>query len=313
MLRGNILITSISSKIPLIKALRNAKDKFSKDIKIYGADINENIIGKYFVDFFWKMPKISDIKINEIIKYSKENNIGYIIPTRDNDVLFFAKYKKILLQEKINVFVSSYESVLFCFDKLNFYKKAPNPFLIPTYDNLDDIKINSNLVVKERYGAGSKKIAIDVSKTDAKEFAHKLQSPIYQPFYEGREYSVDSYLDTNEKCVSSIIRSRDLIIGGEAKVTTRVKNSILCENVKSFLEKNKILGHSVVQVIKKANKYYCIECNARFGGASTLSIKHGLDSFYWFLQECDGIKIKPCITDKIYKQIRISEDIYIES
>ena len=83
--------------------------------------------------------------------------------------------------------------------------------------------------------------------------------------------------------------------------------------IKYFLEKNKITGHSVTQVIKKDNNFYIIECNTRFGGASTLSYTLGLESFYWFFLECSNKKIEVNISDKLLKQVRVSKDVYIES
>jgi carbamoyl-phosphate synthase large subunit len=308
----NILITSISSKVPLVKSVINSKNKFNESIKVYGADIKDTIIAKYFVDIFWIMPRISELNIDDFIDYCKKNNIAYIIPTRDADILFFAENKKILFQNNIFTFVSDYNSVLFCFDKIKFFQNSQDKSVIPTFNNLNMVD-SSNIVVKERYGAGSNKIAINVSKDEAFSFARALDNPIFQPYIKGNEFSVDSYVNKHGKCLASIVRSRDLIIDGEAKVTTRVKDPILESKAKEFLEKNKILGHSVLQVIKSNSLYYIIECNARFGGASTLSYKLGLESFYWFLLECNNETIKPIISDTELKQIRISKDVYIEN
>lgn len=54
--------------------------------------------------------------------------------------------------------------------------------------------------------------------------------------------------------------------------------------------------------------------NARFGGASHLSIKAGLDSFYWFFLESSGhnIDVYPFIRNKEeLKLIRYPEDLII--
>ncbi len=288
-----------------------SKDKFDNSIKIYGADIQDNVVGKYFVDNFWVMPRISKLNIDDLIYYCKQNNIVYIIPTRDEDVLFFAHNKVVLLKNNIFPFVSNYESVLYCFDKVNFYQNSQNESVIATFTDLDSVD-SSNLVVKERYGAGSNKIAINISKDTAHDFIKDMDSPIFQPYIKGDEYSIDSYVDKNGKCLALIARTRDLIVDGEAKITTRIKDPVLEYKAKEFLENHKILGHSVLQVIKSNDTYSIIECNARFGGASTLSFKLGLESFYWFLLECNDKTIEPLISDIELKQIRISKDIYIE-
>jgi len=308
----NILITSISSKVPLVKAVIQAKNKFNKQIKIYGADIKDEVIARYFVDYFWKMPKIKELSLDFLIDFCKKNNIGYIIPTRDEDVVFLSKNKEKLLKNNIFSFVSNYHSVLICYDKLKFYKYNQNRMVIPTFTDINSIN-SLSFVVKERYGSGSENIAINISKNEAIDFAKGLTNPIFQPYICGKEYSVDSYVDKYGKCISAIVRSRDLVINGESKITTSVKDETLQSKVIDFLESNNILGHSVLQVIKLENSYYILECNARFGGASTLSLKLGLESFYWFLLECNNQPIQARIIDKTLKQIRIFEDIYLES
>ena len=309
----HILITSISAKVPLIKAVNDSREKYDSNIKIYGADVNDNIIGKYFVDHFWLMPRISDLSIEKLISYCVRNGIKYIIPTRDADVVYFSTNKEELFRNGIYCFVSNYKSVEFCFDKLLFYQSSNDNMVIPTFTNFENMKEVSSFVVKERFGAGSNGIAVNVSYEEAKEFADKLESPIIQPFINGEEFSIDSYLDKDAKCLGSIVRSRDLVVGGESKITTRIIDKDLEKKVKSFLENNRILGHSILQVIKKENKYHIIECNARFGGASTLSYTLGLESFLWFFKECNQEDISPKISNKKIRQVRVSKDMYFES
>ena len=70
----------------------------------------------------------------------------------------------------------------------------------------------------------------------------------------------------------------------------------------------------MVQAIVSKNKVSIIECNARFGGASTASIPAGLDVFYWIISEFlfpnnNLIKFNPA-KNKM-KQVRIQKDILI--
>ena len=52
----NVLISSVSRKVPLVKAVRRALEKVGVEGKIIGADADSECIGGYFVDQFWKMP-----------------------------------------------------------------------------------------------------------------------------------------------------------------------------------------------------------------------------------------------------------------
>jgi carbamoyl-phosphate synthase large subunit len=43
-----------------------------------------------------------------------------------------------------------------------------------------------------------------------------------------------------------------------------------------------------MQAIRGPRSWSLVECNPRFGGASSLSVEAGLDSFRWFLLEAGG-------------------------
>lgn len=307
----NILITSISAKVPLIKTVIESKNKFDKDISIYGADIDENCISKYFVDFFWLMPRIDVIDINDFIYYCDKKNIKYVIPTRDADVLYFSTFKNELLSNGIHTFVPELDAVSLCFDKLRFYTHIKNKLITPTYTNLHDVG-SSSVVVKERFGSGSDNITINIDKDTALKFSLKLKEAIFQPYISGTEFSIDSYVKKNGKCVASIVRSRDYVKNGEAQITTFVEDKMLSEIVMKFVEDLNLLGHSVTQVIKHDDTYSIIECNTRFGGASTLSYKMGLESFYWFLMEVDNKEISFKLNSVKLRQVRVAEDKYFE-
>ncbi len=311
-MKNNILVTSISSKVILLELIRTAINKYDKNILLYGADINSKAIATYFVDKFLEIPRLKYLKITTLIDICNKEKIKYIIPTRDDDVKYFSFYKKKLLKNGIFVFSPEYKSVKFCFDKLMFYKKSKLEQVIKTSKYINHIK-QKKLVVKERFGSGSSSIVININKKNAKKHAKELNNPIFQPFIKGDEYSIDSYLDENNTCIACIIRSRDLIIDGEAKITTIKKDKKLKGIIVEFLQKHKIIGHSVTQVIKSKNNYHIIECNTRFGGASSLSYKMGLESFYWFLLETNNKIIKTKLSNKKLRQVRVSKDIYFES
>jgi len=289
---GNVLITSISKKVPLIENVRLAAKKISQSIKIIGADSNDNCIAKYFVDSFWHMPPLENLKVNQIIDFCKKFNINAIIPTRNEELKYWSEHKNIFLQNNINVMVSNINTVKICTDKLLFYKELFNKYpVIFTTDNLDEIK-HQKLIIKERYGSGSRLIYINIDYEKAKELSKNLSNPIFQPFIEGKEISIDVYITKNNICKGVVLRERNLIVSGESHITTTFKNKEIEDLfLKLSIELN-IYGHAVFQaIIDKNNNIHIIECNCRFGGASTIAIKAGLDSFYWFLLESNNVNV----------------------
>lgn len=311
-MKKNILITSISSKNRFIETIKNSRDKFDKSIKVFGADISFNILGKYFVDKFFLIKPMTELNIFEFIDFCKENKIAYIIPSRDEDVLFFAKNKILLKEQGISTFTPDFNSVELCFDKYLFVKNNQIDFNIKTDLDINKLKNIHKFVVKDRFGSGSKNIGVNLNYEKAKEAATKITNPIFQEFIDGVEYSIDSYVTIKNFFIGMIIRKREVIHDGEAISSYVVKDKKLEKLIKDFLLKNHITGHTITQVIKRNDKYYLVECNTRFGGASTLSYKMGLKSFYWFLCEENNRKFKYKRIKKNLRQIRIKKDIYFE-
>jgi len=142
----NVLITSISKKIPLIKAVKASVHKINSKIKIFGGDSSEEVLGKYFVDGFWKMPPIHKLEISELIKFCKKNEIGIIIPSRDGELESLSRMKNKLNKSGIYVMVSDLQSIKNCLDKLSF-SLIKNIKAIPTYEDIALVK-EKHLVVK---------------------------------------------------------------------------------------------------------------------------------------------------------------------
>jgi len=313
----NVLVTSISRKIPLINAVKAAVKKFGLDIKVYGGDADHSCIGKYFVDIFWHMPYISSLDIEDLITYCKKHNIRCIIPTRDGELTFFAKFRSKLAENRISVMVSNSESVENCIDKLAFYEKAQKLGFPVITTSLDFKNIKSaQIVVKERFGSGSVSLGLGLDKLNAADYARKLKEPVFQPYIQGNEISIDLYVAKNGKAKGMIARRRDIVIHGESQVTSTFRDEKLEKLCIEFVEAMQLYGHVVLQVIiDETGNYHIIECNCRFGGASTLSIAAGLDSFYWFLLESVDTDISeyPLLrSDREKIQIRYPEDRVID-
>lgn len=313
----HILITSASQKIPLIRAVQNAAKTLSKSSMIIGADSNPYCIAAYLADKFWHMPKLNTLSIKCIIDTCANMGITAIIPTRDQELLFFSQNKNTLAKHNISIMVSDTDTIQLCLDKLKFYnelKEAKLP-VIPSYKNIDDIsEPSTQLVVKEQYGAGGKNLAINVDKKTAIKVAKSMHSPIFQPYISGKEVSVDMYVDKKNKLKGCIMRHRNVVVDGESKVTTTFHDPTLAAYCTTLSQIKKFYGHIMIQAIRdKYGHYHIIECNPRFGGASTVSVHAGLNSFYWFLLESSGIDIEtyPFVHNNNIKlkQIRYPENL----
>lgn len=285
----NVLVTSISKKVPLLKAFKTALVRLNPSGVLFGGDLEEQCLGRYFVDYFWRMPRLCDIGIEDLINYCEQRNISAIVPTRDGELEFFSFHKNILEDAGIKVMVSGKDAVLTCLDKLKFYNDLRKYPIIPTAISLSDLDSAEGLVVKERYGAGSKSLGLNLNHSQAIKHAGILENPIFQPYILGKEISIDLYINKKGKTQGVISRYRTKVENGESQITQTLHHPELELICSKLAEELKLYGHVVMQaIIDPDNQIHIIECNSRFGGASTLSLAAGLNSFYWFLLESIG-------------------------
>ncbi len=310
----NVLVTSLSGKVPLVKAIRNALERCNREAEILGADANTQCVGRYFVDHFWQMPTLETLTFQTLLAYCKEHRIQAIIPTRDGELLFFSSLRKALSHEGVHVMVSQKESITTALDKLKFYQFLQSRGIqaIPTATDIDALDCLT-YVVKEQTGAGSRNIGLNLNKTAAIKHAKQLEHPIFQPFIHGEEISVDLYLDLSGKARGVILRKRELVIGGESQITSTFRDHALESLCVLLAEAFQFTGHIMFQLIQSKNgTFYFLECNPRFGGASTLSLAAGLDSFHWFFQEISGENLEPFKRAQEEKRlVRFPEDLIL--
>ncbi|HEX8327583.1 MAG TPA: NAD-dependent epimerase/dehydratase family protein [Hymenobacter sp.] len=299
---GHVLISSLAAKVPLAEAVKQAAQRVHPSIKVIGGDLNPTAIGFHFTHESWAMPPTTDDHLPGIIGHCRELGIAHIIPTRDGELAFWSRHRTALAAAGITVLVSSPEAVNRCLDKLEFARFCQGAGLpvIPTSLSIDalatderPLPTNAAFVVKERHGAGSLSLGLNLPYAAAVAHAFALQEPIFQPFIAGQEISVDAYVDRAGIARGVMARTRDLVIRGESQVTTTLPDAALAARLVPIIEKLGLYGPLVLQAILSPDGgLHLIECNCRFGGASTLGIAAGVDSFFWFLQEAGGADLR---------------------
>jgi len=316
----NVLLSSASNKVPLLRALQQAVKRLDENGIVTAGDSCSNVLTQHFCDAFWQMPPTNKANIHEIVSGLKSRKITHILPSRDGELMFWSKLKDELKQAQIHVIVSDEKAIELCLDKLAFGQSAL-PHIIPAFSTLDNERTachsafpTARYVVKERFGAGSHSIGVNLDEHEAKKHAKKLSAAIFQPFIDGQEISVDAWLTKEHKVKAAVCRVRDIVINGESQVTYTLPNSPITVKATEALSSIGLSGPVVLQGIINDGQFYIIECNSRFGGASTLGIKAGVDSLYWSLFEGMGLDIDALPVDlanhKI-TQIRAATDYYL--
>jgi carbamoyl-phosphate synthase large subunit len=311
-----VLISSASAKIPLVRAMQTAVKKLHPDSRVVAGDLSEKALAAHIADEFWLMPKTADTSLERIIRGCQERGINAVLPTRDGELLFWARHTERLQDAGILVMSSSADAINTCTDKLRFSRYGLDnglPF-IPSALSPQALEC-SRYVVKERFGAGSRTIGIGLELSEALEHGSRLDQPIYQPMIEGTEISIDAWLDKQHSVKGVVLRKRVTVVHGESQVTTTFRDVGIEAQAMHILQTLALRGPVVMQALVTGDsQLQIIECNARFGGASTTAIAAGLDSFYWSALEAAGVDPGPypfLRAGKELTQVRVPSDIYL--
>lgn len=287
--RLKVLLTSAGAKVPLLQALQHAAKRITVSASIVAGDCSTPVVSEYFADEFWIMPPSTEESSQLIVNGLLQRGITHLLPSRDGELLFWATLQPSLAAEGIHVMVSPPQAVQLCLDKYQFSRQLMLAGL-PAIPSLLQPDGSSHLwVVKERFGAGSQQIGLALNQQHALAFAQRLSAPLFQPYVPGREISVDAWLNRKGELKAHICRYRVKVQHGESQISQTVHLPQYDGIIRQALQRLKLTGPVVLQaIIDEADKLHIIECNSRFGGASTLGIKAGLDSLYWSLAEACG-------------------------
>ncbi len=314
----NVLITSVSKKVWLVQAFKNALKQAKLVGNIVSVDSDPLSAGLYVSDKHYLVPPSGDKAfITKIIDICRKENIKLIIPTRDEELLEFSERKEEFKEHGIEIMVSDKKIIDICRDKYKFFQflKVNN---IPTPNTILPKQVNdSNMVypviIKSRRGSGSKDLFKAKNEKELKFFINYIDDPIIQNYIDGKEYTVDLFSNFQKKTLSVVVRERIEAFHGESYKGKTVKDMDIIRGAKNVAEKLGTIGHITLQFIKNDSVIKLIEINPRFGGGAALGIKAGSNTPLFLLQLISGEKIEPQIGN--FKEdllmLRYTDDLFI--
>lgn len=283
------VVTSASRKLPLLRAIADQLQQVAPGASVVATDADPRCVAAFAWDPFVAFPRLDDVAPQTVVDAVSSIGPELLVPTRDADVLFFAEHHEDLSARGTWCLAGTETAVARCLDKLAFAVALVDAGVpvIPTV--LDPSAAGSDrVVVKERHGAGSRGLSLDLAPGAATVAAEALAEPVFQPFVAGPEVSIDAYRARDGRLLGMVVRSRDVVVGGESQVTTTVDPQPYQELTESALTALGLTGHAVLQAIDGPDGPVLVECNPRLGGASTLSLASGLQSAAWAWLEAVG-------------------------
>lgn len=314
----NILITSVSRKVWLVKAFKDAFNQEKIDGKVMSVDINALSAGFYASDKYQLVPSSSDPKfIPTLLKMCEKENIRLLIPTRDDELALFAKNKEKFENKGVKIMISDQGTIGICNDKYKFYQfLTENNFSTPeTYlpNQIDLSSIHYPLIIKSNLGSGGKNIFKVKNESELNFFLNYVPDPIVQEFIDGKEYTIDLFSDFDKNVLTVVPRERIETFCGESYKGRTVEDNEMIEIAKSLAEKLGTIGHITIQCIKNDGGMKFIEINPRFGGGANLGFASGANTPVILLKLLLGEEVKPSIGkyNKDLTMLRYTEDYII--
>ena len=291
----NVLITAASRRVGLVRAFRRAVERFGEG-QVVSTDINAMSPALYFGHRNHIVPLTSDPQYIPIIESICDiEDIHLIIPTIDDELPIFGRYRSRFQRENVWVAVSGEETGRISNDKYRTYEfavlngiEAPRTRLV---EELDYKEITYPVVVKPRSGRGTVQVFQARNETQLRFFCDYVSDAIVQDYLEGVEFTVDVCADFEGRVISAIPRERLVIRAGVSdKGITRNQKEVI-EFARHVAESLQIVGAANIQCKWDGQKVSLIEVNPRFSGGIPLTIAAGADFPAWLVQMRAGRSI----------------------
>lgn len=314
----NILITSISREVSLVRAFQQALAQEGGG-KVIAVDMSPLAPALYLADEYYLVPPSHKTEfLTVMLRLCEQLDVKLLVSPRDEELPFFAEHKEKFASVGTFVMVSDPAAIRICQDKKLFVKFCrENGFAIPkSYDGLDlPIDVEFPLFVKPRYGKGGRQAASINSREELEMVLEQMPDALVQEFVRAAEYTIDLFADFSGRVISVVPRERIHIVGGESYVTKTSKNPVLIQEATRLAEKLRLIGHNTIQCFYDDNIVKFTEINPRFGGAAHLGFAAGAPTPLYLIKLLKGETLQPRIGQfkDNYVMLRYTEDLFLDA
>jgi len=282
----NILITAIGGDIAQ-SAIRIVREVYP-DFKIYGSDASFQPFFSSSVDEFVLSPIGSDNQFIDWVRtFCIENEIDLVIPMAESEISLLS-VKQINKLPKI--LVANEKTVRIGLDKLetNKYLLSLGKFAPEFYEDFSNADISYPVIVKERFGSGSKSIKLCKNFNQVQFYYQQMQSPFIQEllFPADEEITCAVFRFINGEI--RVIQMHRKLSGGRTLWAKVISDDIvekMCFFIASELD---LFGAMNIQLILTAEGPKIFEINPRYSSTVEMRHKIGFSDLVWGINEHFG-------------------------
>ncbi|MBU0604982.1 MAG: ATP-grasp domain-containing protein [Candidatus Omnitrophica bacterium] len=291
--RKNILVTGVGGDIgqSVLKCLKDTR----YGLRLAGCDIDPYSAGKSMVPAFFAGPGAADgLRYRKFIeKKVREENIGYIIPTTEAEIVFFDA-SRVIFGKSAKVFITGSNIIKTCLDKYAtalFLKNAgflyPKTYLLDEYNG----ELPFPVLLKQRRGCGAKGMMVARDNDEISFYKERLKDIVVQEIIGVAEDEYTMGVFSTGSDVHSIAFRRRLGYGSLSKYAELVNDKKLERLACDVARALSLTGSINIQLRKTAAGYVPFEINPRF--SSTVYLRHffGFQDVKWWIDMEEGHKV----------------------
>lgn len=292
--RPNVLITSASRKVLLVRAFREALAGLGGG-RVVAADIDPMSAALFEADVARLVPRSDDPGfVDALRRLCAHERIGLVVPTRDEELPVLAAARPTLAGDGTLVLVASPEAVETCRDKRRFGAAVAAAGLDGpiSYDDVQPPPLPA--FVKPRFGKGGQGATVVRTPDELRvALAAAGADAIVQEHLDGREVTIDAFVDLDGRPISCVPRERLVVVAGESVVSRTIRDDALVEATLRLVGAVGLVGHLTVQAFRTPDRIAFIEINPRYGGAANLSFAAGAPTPEFAVRLARGERVEP--------------------
>jgi carbamoyl-phosphate synthase large subunit len=311
----NVLITSGSRKVSLVRAFQKALAAEGGG-QVIAVDAAPLAAALQSADQKYLVPAgPSEAFSHALETICARHAVRLIIPTRDEELPFFAASRDRWRERDVEVMVSDTAAVETCQDKMRFLDFCQSHgFDIPRTFALGDVRAEDYPVfVKARFGKGGLGATTVESPGELSFALRRIRDPIVQKLIRAPEYTVDLFADFDGRVLSVVPRERIGVVSGESFIGRTCRDPTVISAAARLATAMRLKGHNTMQCFLDSNTVRWIEINPRYGGAANLGFAAGADTPRMLIKLLKSETLMPAIgefTDGLV-MLRYTEDFFV--
>ncbi len=290
----NVLVSSAGRRGALIRLLRDAVAPYGG--RVYATDAGAWSAACRLADGWSRVPRCDDPAFVEAtLAICRRHEIQLLIPTIDTELPVFAQHREAFLRQGVHVAISGVGTVAVAYDKL-----ATDEFLVaaglPTVRRFDPATVAARddlafpLIVKPRFGSASKGVQRVQDREELTFFLKRTEFPLVQEVAQGREYTINFFVDRHRQLLTATPHRRVETRGGEvSKCVTEKQPELMATADRLAQMLPDAWGPLCFQAfLDEAGGVKIIEINARLGGGYPIAHQAGANFLAYLIDDALG-------------------------